>query len=125
MPNSASPTRSASCKQTTTVFTSGNSQAVRLPKAFRFNSKTVEIERCGNEVVLRERSESLGQRLANAMGDLPPLSPKDAATLDEVLSLARDDRPPQERDWGALLGTGDDAKASSSRTAATRRSKRP
>jgi len=37
------------------VFQSGNSQAVRLPKEFRFNAQQVEIFRRGNEVVLRER----------------------------------------------------------------------
>jgi antitoxin VapB len=41
--------------KTTTVFTSGNSQAVRLPKEFRFTSKLVLIERRGDEIVLRER----------------------------------------------------------------------
>lgn len=38
----------------TTVFQSGNGQAVRLPKEFQFSSKTVEIFRRGNEVVLRK-----------------------------------------------------------------------
>lgn len=40
--------------QTTRVFMSGNSQAVRLPKEFRFGTDEVEIFRRGNEVVLRE-----------------------------------------------------------------------
>ena len=44
----------------TTVFQSGNSQAVRLPKEFRFKSKTVEIFRRGNEVVLREKARTMG-----------------------------------------------------------------
>jgi len=35
------------------VFQSGNSQAVRLPKEFRFNVDQVEIFRRGDEVVLR------------------------------------------------------------------------
>jgi antitoxin VapB len=35
------------------VFQSGNSQAVRLPKEFRFASDEVEIFRRGDEVVLR------------------------------------------------------------------------
>ena len=35
------------------VFKSGNSQAVRLPKEFRFETKEVEIFRQGNDVVLR------------------------------------------------------------------------
>ena len=41
--------------RTTTVFTSGNSQAVRLPKEFRFSARTVEISRRGDEIVLREK----------------------------------------------------------------------
>ena len=40
---------------TATVFMSGNSQAVRLPKAFRFDTKKVEIERRGDEIILREK----------------------------------------------------------------------
>jgi antitoxin VapB len=44
----------------TTVFQSGNSQAVRLPKEFRFKSKTVEIFRRGDEVVLREKRRTMG-----------------------------------------------------------------
>ena len=36
------------------VFKSGNSQAVRLPKKFRFKTSQVEIFRRGDEVVLRE-----------------------------------------------------------------------
>ena len=40
---------------TAQVFRSGNSQAVRLPKEFRFATNEVEIFRRGDEVVLRER----------------------------------------------------------------------
>ena len=43
----------------TTVFTSGNSQAVRLPKEFRFSSKQVTIEKRGDEIVLREDRKSV------------------------------------------------------------------
>lgn len=52
------------------VFKSGNSQAVRLPKAFRFDSSEVEIFRRGDEVVLRDvrHRKPLRDRLA----DLPP-----------------------------------------------------
>ncbi len=35
------------------VFKSGNSQAIRLPKEFRFDCEEVEISRRGNEVILR------------------------------------------------------------------------
>ncbi|HEU0196186.1 MAG TPA: type II toxin-antitoxin system VapB family antitoxin [Nevskiaceae bacterium] len=44
---------------TARVFKSGNSQAVRLPKAFRFDSREVEIFKRGDEVVLRERRTNL------------------------------------------------------------------
>jgi antitoxin VapB len=44
---------------TARVFRSGNSQAVRLPKEFRFKSKEVEIFRRGDEVVLREKDKTL------------------------------------------------------------------
>jgi antitoxin VapB len=37
----------------TTVFTSGGSQAVRIPKELRFDAKRVEIERKGATLVLR------------------------------------------------------------------------
>ena len=56
---------------TTRVFKSGHSQAVRLPKEFRFNSNEVEIFRRGNEVVLRERPSTAESVLAvlNAFSD--------------------------------------------------------
>ena len=46
---------------TVKVFRSGNSQAVRLPKEFRFKGKEVEIFRRGNEVVLREKEKTLAR----------------------------------------------------------------
>ncbi|MBL9116682.1 MAG: AbrB/MazE/SpoVT family DNA-binding domain-containing protein [Verrucomicrobiaceae bacterium] len=38
---------------TAKIFQHGGSQAVRLPKAFRFDAKEVLIEKHGQEVVLR------------------------------------------------------------------------
>ena len=61
---------------TAKVFRSGNSQAVRLPKQFRFKSKEVEIFRRGNEVVLREKTSSMTRAfelLAELPGDLDPM----------------------------------------------------
>ena len=46
---------------TAKVFKSGNSQAVRLPKAFRVKSKEVEISRRGDEIVLRERKGTMAR----------------------------------------------------------------
>ncbi|HEY4903394.1 MAG TPA: type II toxin-antitoxin system VapB family antitoxin [Candidatus Sulfotelmatobacter sp.] len=44
---------------TAKVFRSGNSQALRLPKEFRFKGKEVEIFRRGDEVVLREKENNI------------------------------------------------------------------
>src|SRR5260370_35320927 len=58
---------------TAKVFQSGNSQAVRLPKAFRVKSKEVEISRRGGEIVLRERKGTMGRgfdRLAALPADV-------------------------------------------------------
>ena len=43
---------------TAKVFTTGRSQAVRLPKAFRFNTAEVTIERQGDAVILRPKVQS-------------------------------------------------------------------
>ncbi len=75
---------------TTKVFQSGNSQAVRLPKAFNFKSAVVYIERRGDEVVLREKPVTLAAALAN----LPAL-PQDFP--DSIAQPAF-----EERDWDAL-----------------------
>jgi antitoxin VapB len=83
---------------TTTVFQSGNSQAVRLPKEFRFKSKTVEIFRRGNEVVLREKPRTLGELLDS----LPPATPEMAHELDEMMAIIREPLPPDTRSWEAL-----------------------
>ena len=69
------------------VFTSGNSQAVRLPKDFRFSSAEVEISRRGDEVILRER------RLAPADGFRPL-----ASLPDDFMTGGRQDDVPQERE---------------------------
>lgn len=71
---------------TARVFKSGNSQAVRLPKDFRFRSKEVEIFRRGEEVVLREKSKGM-TRAFELIASLP------------IEDLAGErDTPPQERD---------------------------
>jgi antitoxin VapB len=100
----------------TTVFQSGNSQAVRLPKDFRFKSKTVEIFRRGNEVVLREKPRTLGELL----GSLPPLTEEDARDIERVFANVRETRPAEERDWGGLFGSAS-PEAQRSKPAARRR----
>ena len=44
--------------ETVRVFQSGNSQAVRLPKKFRFKSNTVCIHKEDNRIILTERPSS-------------------------------------------------------------------
>ena len=79
----------------TTVFQSGNSQAVRLPKEFRFKTKTVEIFRRGDEVVLREKPVTMAEVLAG----LPPLTDEDVAAWDEVMAIVRAPQAQQVRDF--------------------------
>ncbi len=72
--------------RTTTVFKSGNSQAVRLPKDFQFDVREVEILRRGDEVVLR-RVPSLAAAF-ELLSSLP----------DDFMSEGRDDQLPQSRE---------------------------
>lgn len=67
------------------VFKSGNSQAVRLPKEFRFKSTEVEISRRGDEVVLREKPRGLEQAF-DILVNMP----------EDMFDIRRDD-PPQRR----------------------------
>ena len=73
---------------TAKVFKSGNSQAVRLPKEFRFTSDEVEIFRRGDEVVLREKPRTLMEAI-KAWCELPDDAFTDLETIE--------DSPPQVR----------------------------
>ena len=68
------------------VFTTGRSQAVRLPKAFRFNTAEVTIERQGDAVVLRPKPdrETWAQQVLAAV-----------AAFEPDLKLERSDEWPQ------------------------------
>jgi antitoxin VapB len=55
---------------TARVFMSGNSQAVRLPKKFRFKTAEVEIFRRGDEIVLREKGPQA--KFSELLARLPP-----------------------------------------------------
>ena len=69
------------------VFQSGNSQAVRLPKAFRINADRVEIFRRGDEIVLREQPLSAAA-IFDVLAELPA----------DFMADGRDDTPPQKRE---------------------------
>lgn len=47
--------------QTTRVFMSGNSQAVRIPKEFQFDVEEIEIFKRGDEIILRKRPRNLAE----------------------------------------------------------------
>ncbi|MFO1428847.1 MAG: type II toxin-antitoxin system VapB family antitoxin [Candidatus Competibacteraceae bacterium] len=71
----------------TKVFKSGNSQAVRLPREFRFDTDEVEIFRRGDEIILRERPRTAAEILAVF-----------ESFSEDFMADGRDDRPPQERE---------------------------
>jgi antitoxin VapB len=98
MTNPASTSQQRSASYTTTVFTSGNSQAVRLPKQFRFDTKQVTIERRGDEVVLRAKKPTV----ADLLRGMPESSARDRAEWDKAMALI-DKVPSQERDWGGMF----------------------
>ena len=72
---------------TAKLFMTGRSQAVRLPKDFRFEGNEVEIYRRGEEVILRARPQS-GAEVFDVLSDLP----------GDFMQNGRRDTPPQERE---------------------------
>ncbi len=85
-----------------TVFTSGNSQAVRIPKEFQLKTKQVRIIQRGSELVIRPKYKTAAEVLAN----LPPIDTENLHEwddFDKTIQALRDE-PVQERDWNALFG---------------------
>lgn len=81
---------------TARIFQSGNSQAVRLPKEFRFEVDTVEIFRRGDEVVLRPPASiaaGIFDALAKLGGGAVTLWPKDGKTSRHKNARAWNDYP--------------------------------
>ncbi|MCP2040776.1 antitoxin VapB [Neisseria sp. HSC-16F19] len=75
---------------TAKLFWSGNSQAVRLPKEFRFEGRLVNIRKQGKQVIIEPISEDWGW-----LDDLPAFDHSMAQVIDELRQ-----EPEQERDWG-------------------------
>ena len=73
------------------VFMTGRSQAVRLPKAYRFETGEVSIEKqADGAVVLRARPQGpLGDRLWAILDGLP----------DDTTFVRPDQGEPQVREW--------------------------
>ena len=72
---------------TTKVFRSGNSQAVRIPREFQFDTDEVDIERRGDEIILR-------RPIRNLRGAFDAL----AALPNDFFSEEREDSLPQTRE---------------------------
>lgn len=72
--------------ETTKIFMDGRSQAVRLPKAFRFDTETVIIKRFGEGVLLLPMTASW-QTLEAAL-----------AEFDDTLPLTREPQEVQPRE---------------------------
>jgi antitoxin VapB len=64
-------TPSTAPKQYAKIFTTGRSQAVRLPKAFRFEGSEVLVERQGDAVILRPKldNETWAQQIVSAVAE--------------------------------------------------------
>jgi antitoxin VapB len=71
------------------IFKSGNSQAVRLPKEFRFDDGVDEVEvfRRGDELVLRQKCKGL-ERAFWLLASLP----------EDFFEAGRDDPPAESRE---------------------------
>ncbi|MCY4282591.1 MAG: type II toxin-antitoxin system VapB family antitoxin [Gammaproteobacteria bacterium] len=77
-------------KCTARVFMSGRSQAVRLPREFRFDCDTVAIRRVGRHVILSPRYESWEDYWQHA-------TRPSADFVEAALSRSGDELPLEER----------------------------
>ncbi len=78
---------------TAKVFTTGRSQAVRLPKAFRFNTAEVTIERQDDAVILRPKVQTKGEwwdemdKILASFEGMPDEIDRDRSGLSDPLSF--------------------------------------
>lgn len=78
---------------TAKVFTTGRSQAVRLPKAFRFDTAEVTIERQGDALVLRPKAQTQDEwwaameRVLDQFEGMPEHIERDHADLSDPVSF--------------------------------------
>lgn len=75
------------------LFWSGHSQAIRLPKAFRFNADKVRIEKMGNKMVIEPIVENWDW--------LQQLGEADQSWENAIIE-ARNTLSAQERDWSCF-----------------------
>lgn len=84
--------------QTTTakLFWTGNSQAVRLPKAFRFEGTEVKIKKQGRQVIIEPATTKEWAWL-----DRLRAMPKDES-FEQAILEGRKNLKADERDWGCF-----------------------
>jgi antitoxin VapB len=72
------------------LFMNGRSQAVRLPKEFRFEGEEVRIRRSGHGVLLEPVADHSGiqelDRARKVLNSLGPLEPEFSAMLDGAIA---------------------------------------
>jgi len=85
-----------------TVFMSGNSQAVRIPKEFQLKTKQARIIQRGGDLVIKPKYKTSAEILAH----LPPLSPEDENDGFNLASVVRESNKNLllERDLSHLFG---------------------
>ena len=78
------------------LFPNGRSQAVRLPKEFRFTGTEVNIERRGDQVVLTP----VEGKWARFVREIPHISEKSADIMMRAVEEIRSERTPPEDYFG-------------------------
>ncbi len=84
-------TKTAKTSKTAKIFTTGGSQAIRLPKEFRFPGPTVNIRRTKAGVLITPVEDDLEERrkrllaLAGSCPDFPLREPHDTPDLPRDL----------------------------------------
>lgn len=81
---------------TTKLFWSGNSQAIRLPKAFRFEGNEVSIKKQGNKVILEPIVDDWAW-----LDDIRNIGEPDSSWEEAIKELRN--TPPQERDFTGVF----------------------
>lgn len=76
---------------TAKLFWTGNSQAIRLPKAFRFIGESVRIHKQGNKVIIEPITQNW-----DWLDELDELDPTFVAAVAEKQPIE------QERDWSCF-----------------------
>ncbi len=74
--------------KTAKIFNNGQSQAVRLPKEFRFQGKEVKISKQGNKIIL-EPIENVWEQWISTLNEFS----------DDFMQNGRNQPSTQERDW--------------------------